>query len=92
MGSKTSARARCFFHGCITGRLSPMNLRSREEEGNMQANLQRGILRTQVRAVVGSQQRMRSRHHARRGPQDCKNRAPHMREANRVTVQLQHER
>ena len=39
--------------------------------------------------VVGSQHRLRSRHQARRGPQDCKNRARRMREANRAMVQLQ---
>ena len=39
--------------------------------------------------AVRSQQRMKSRHQARRGHQDCKNRAPHMREANRAAVQLQ---
>ena len=40
--------------------------------------------------AVGSQQRMRSRHQARRGPQDCKNRAARVREAPRRILRCAH--
>ena len=94
VGSKASVHSRCFFHGCSVGVClqapEANNQGSSEEGGNMHASLQRSILRTQ--AAVGSQQRMRSRHQACRGSQDCKSRAPRVREANRVVVQMQRER
>ena len=60
-GSEEHVYARCIFHGYSTARLSPMNLSrpssfateanpgSSGEDGNLQASLQRDILRTQAR-------------------------------------------
>ena len=77
-------------------RLSPMNSRpsfatanafeanlgSREEDGNMQASLQRSTLRTQARHCCWVAAKN----------EESSPSALHMLEANRVTVQLQHER
>ena len=69
-----------------SGNAPEASLGSSEEGRSVQASLQRCILRTEARHCRVTQQRMRSRRQARRGPQDYRNRAPHMREANSVTV------
>ena len=54
--------------------------------------MRRSVCEHKRATVVGSQQRVRSRRQARRGPQDCNSPASIKQEANRVAVQLQHAR
>ena len=66
------------------------NLGSKEEDGNAQASLQHAFCECKHSTVDQSQQRMKSRRQARRGPRNGKSRAPRKREASRVMVQVQH--
>ena len=93
---KASARARCFFHGCSTGvclRWTCHDLRPSQPrtllkliwDPERRVAIHKPVYNVTFwehkrGTVVASQQRMRNRHQARRGPQDCKNRAPHVKE------------
>ena len=88
VGSKAGARARYFFPGCSTGvclRRTCRGFRPSQQRTLQKIVWDQGkrvAVHRPIRIVaffkhkhviaVGSQQRMRSRHQPRRGPQDCK--------------------